>query len=211
MEKITLKKYITHNNKYVLFLVCAGVISALYTLSGAISYQTGQLLPLLDFELNLPLIPWTIWIYIVLYPLYIIWCLLSYKDEIELNKLLYAFHAVTIFSCFIFIIFPVNYPRELYPLDSDMLKINEILFRFVRLVDKPSNCLPSLHVGFCFSFAFGWLRTDKLKFSISFLIATAIAISTLTTKQHYAYDIIAGFLVAVTSFTIFDKFTVIKD
>jgi membrane-associated phospholipid phosphatase len=43
------------------------------------------------------------------------------------------------------------------------------------------------------------------KFPFFFVWATAIALSTLTTKQHYAVDVVAGFGLAVVFYWLFHR------
>jgi membrane-associated phospholipid phosphatase len=80
----------------------------------------------------------------------------------------------------------------------------------MRQADKPSNCLPSLHVGICYLFSYGFYNENKKKFGISFFISTLIAISTLTTKQHYIYDIVLGFILATAIHLFFHRYTKIN-
>ena len=209
MEKITLKKIISHRNKTVIILILTGIFMAFYTVSGAISYQTGGFLPIPAFEESIPFLTWTIWIYIVLYPIYLIWCLYSYKNLEEINKTMYGFLVLTVISCICFVLFPVSYPRDLYPLGYHN-DLTTIIFKAMRAADKPSNCLPSLHVGLCFLFAYGFFKESKFKFGIAFLISIIVAISTLTTKQHYIYDILAGFIISSGIALLFNRFVKIK-
>lgn len=206
MEKITLKKIVFHKNKYVVIPLIAGIFMALYGICGAISYHSGVFLPIPEFEKSIPMLRWSIYIYIVLYPAYLVWCIIGYSDEDNMNKTLFAFMVLTVLSCAIFLSFPVNYPREFYPLPP-FTDITTLIFKAVRMIDKPSNCLPSLHVGICFCFAFGWYRENKPKFWISIFISILISISTLTTKQHYIYDVVAGFGLAILIFYFFDKYS----
>ena len=165
---------------------------------------------MIEMEKNIPFLLWTIWIYIILYPIYLVWSLWGYKDELEMNKTLYGFLLLTIISCALFIIFPISYPREFYPLPLDN-NLTTLIFRGMRELDKPSNCLPSLHVGLCYLFCFGFWNENKLKFYIGFMISTLVGLSTLTTKQHYSYDIVAGFILALGIYYFFQKFTTINN
>ena len=205
MEKITLKKLINHRNKTTIIIIMAGIFSAFYAGSGAIGYHYGRVLPFLRLEEMIPLLPWTILIYMVLYPLYLIWALYSFRIEENMNKTLYSFMLLTVISCAIFLIYPVNFPRTDFPLPLDNT-ITTRIFQLVRVLDKPSNCLPSLHVGICYCFAYGFYRENQSKFWISMALSTLVAISTLTTKQHYIYDIAAGFLLSTGLFVFFDRF-----
>ena len=210
MEKIGLKKIVTHQNKTVIILICTGLFLALYTVSGALSYQNAVYLPMPEFEKNITFIPWTIWIYIVLYPIYLVWSLYSYTRLDDMNRTLYGFVLLTLLSCAFFLVFPVTYPRELYPLGIGN-DLTTLIFRGMRSVDKPSNCLPSLHVGICYLFALGFYRENQRKFSVAMFISTLVALSTLTTKQHYIFDIVAGFLLSTGIYLFFIKYVSIED
>lgn len=181
----------------------------IYSLCGAISNQYPNPLEMTNFEQSVPFLTWTIWIYIGVYPAYILWAVFGYKDEIEMNKTLYAFSVLCLVSCSVFLIYPVTYPRELFPL-PDESSVTVFLFKMTRLVDKPSNCLPSLHVGLCFIFAFGYWKENKVKFWISIFLSILISISTLTTKQHYLADIIASLFIASAIYLFFKKFVSIS-
>lgn len=209
MEKITLKKIVTIKNRHIIIPLLTGIFLALYTLCGALGYQQAVRLPMLEIEDNIPFWSWTIWVYIVLYPAYLIWSLYGYKDIIEMNKTLYSFVLLTLISCICFIIFPVTYPRDLYPLPLDN-DLTTLIFRATRAADKPNNCLPSLHVGLCYLFAFGYFRENKIKFAISLIISTLVAVSTLTTKQHYIYDIVLGLVLSAGLYIFFDRKTTIS-
>ncbi|MBI4042683.1 MAG: phosphatase PAP2 family protein, partial [Deltaproteobacteria bacterium] len=67
----------------------------------------------------------------------------------------------------------------------------------------PTNCCPSLHVATVYICCLPYLYEQKGKFICLFLWASAIAISTLTTKQHYFIDIVAGLGMAVLMHFIF--------
>jgi membrane-associated phospholipid phosphatase len=204
MEQIKLKKIVNHKNKYVVIPLLTGIFLALYTACGAFGYQQAVRLYMPEFEQNIPFWTDTIWIYIVLYPAYLIWALYTYKDIEGMNKTLFGFVFLTLISCITFLIFPVTYPREMYPLPFNN-NLSTLIFRATRELDKPNNCLPSLHVGLCYLFAFGFYRENKKKFWISVFISSLVAVSTLTTKQHYIYDIALGFLFSLGIFIFFDR------
>ena len=210
MEKIVLKQLITHSNKNIYIPLLTGIFMAFYSGSGAISAQNAAMLWMPKFEENIPFMIWTIWIYIVFYPVYLIWALYGFRDEIEMNKTLYGFLILTIISCTIFILLPISYPRELFPLPLGDDSISVLIFKLMRAADKSSNCLPSLHVGLCYLFGYGFFKESKRKFLLAFCASTIISISTLTTKQHYIYDIIAGFILASLIYFFFQKCVEIK-
>jgi membrane-associated phospholipid phosphatase len=113
--------------------------------------------------------------------------------------------ALQIFSVTIFFLWPTTYPRELFPLPATLDPYTYHVFHNLRDVDAASNCFPSLHVSSCYLSSFMYLDEQREKFPIFFAWATAIAMSTLTTKQHYISDVVAGFSSAVLMYVIFHR------
>jgi membrane-associated phospholipid phosphatase len=70
-------------------------------------------------------------------------------------------------------------------------------FDFIYFFDSPANCLPSLHVANSFLATLHWFRRSSGKFWFYIFWTLIICASTLTTKQHYFYDVVGGLLVAV--------------
>jgi membrane-associated phospholipid phosphatase len=68
----------------------------------------------------------------------------------------------------------------------------------------PNVCLPSMHVALtvlptCMTFDIFSSRTVKI---LAFLSAVLITVSTLTLKEHYAMDAIAGLVLALVSYVV---------
>jgi hypothetical protein len=115
---------------------------------------------------------------------------LSLRDRQQATRFLYAslFAQAVAMLCFLF--WPVRYPRELYPLPADSSAIGVALVHYVRSVDAPLNCLPSLHVStatLC-----GLALRGRRWSGAALLAVTASTFSTLTFKQHYVADAISG-------------------
>jgi membrane-associated phospholipid phosphatase len=88
-----------------------------------------------------------------------------------------------------FVIFPVEMVRV------PVSEVNSFLDWGVRVnlaIDAPFNCFPSLHVAIAFTSAWTvWMASRRIG-AIAFLHAAAIAVSTLTLKQHYIADVLAA-------------------
>ena len=103
-------------------------------------------------------------------------------------------------SCFaVFLLFPVEGPRPT-PATGD-----HALYRWLVGVDRPTNSLPSLHAGLTvYSLLFaartlrGALQTGARRALAAggALWGVAILYSTLATKQHWAFDLPPGVLLA---------------
>jgi membrane-associated phospholipid phosphatase len=210
MQQIRLKKIVTHSNKNLVYLLLLVFFLTIYGFSGHISLEYGIHLHLVSFEKDIPFLPWTIWIYAVLYISYIIWCLYSYRNEREMQKVAYGFILLVLTSCIIYMVFPIIYPRESFPLPINN-DITILIFQAVRSVDKPCNCFPSTHVGLSFLFAYGFIKESKIRFCLAIFVSVLISISTLTTKQHYFYDVVLGFLFASLIYFFLARFTEVQE
>lgn len=205
MEKIVLKKIINHKNKHLIVCFFALAMLTAYSISGSFYIGEPRYLPLSDFEMNIPFMIESIWVYVMMYP-FLTWSIFSYKDEGNFNHILYSFLIISSISLAIFQLFPVGYPREFFPLPHTRSpSVN--LFYTIRLLDTPMNCFPSLHVSLCFLFSFGHWKESKVAFWVSILITLLISISTLTTKQHYIADIVGGLLLSVVTYICVTRFT----
>ena len=205
MEKIPLKKIVNHQNKTTIVSFFAMIMFGLYAISGVFQIGEPRFLPLSDSEMNIPFIIDSIWVYVMMYP-FLLWSIFSYKCEENFNKVLYSFIIVSLITIIIFQLFPVGYPREFYPLPhANSPSVN--LFYKIRWIDSPMNCFPSLHVSLCFLFSFGHWSENKKLFWISLFITILISISTLTTKQHYIVDVVAGLILSFVIFTSVKRFT----
>lgn len=156
-------------------------------------------LPHTWIDRNAPFVPETILIYMSEY-FYFVFVYLTLRNYRNINQYLYSFFSLQVFSCLIFVIYPTIYPRDAFPVDQVEPEWLKNTWIWLRNQDAPTNCLPSLHVSSVYLSAFVY-RTDgtatsqkprMLAFWIFFIWGTFIALSTLTTKQHYLADIVSG-------------------
>ena len=162
------------------------------------------LLPMSAIDQWVPFIPQTVWIYTSEYWFFVTVYLVC-KDLENVNKYLYSFLALQIFSVMIFWIWPTTYPRENFPLPNTLDSITYAVFSSLRNSDTPANCCPSLHVSSVYLSSFMFLDEQKEKFPLFFAWGTAIALSTLTTKQHYLIDVVLGLALAVIFYWVFHR------
>lgn len=200
---------LTRENRGWVFFFTVINLSIIYLIPNRIAFIEPRLLPMHWIDEVTPFLPNTIWIYNSEYFLYF-FAFLFAKDYENLNKMLYAFYSMYLFSALIFFVFPTTYPRELFPLTPDVNPITYLLFQGFRTLDTPANCAPSLHVASCYLASFIFLREQREKFPWFFVWGSAVAITTLTTKQHYLIDVILGFFMCLTFYWIFDRFVVIE-
>ena len=205
MSKKGLPIFLNKTNKYPYGLLMFGLAALLYLPSNHIHFFEPQLLPMWWVDQVMPFIPETVWIYTseyIFFPVVYLTC----KDLVNLNKYFYSFLVLQAVSVLIFWVWPTTYPRELFPLPEGLDTLTHFVFSSLREADTPANCCPSLHVSSVYLSSFIFLDEQKKKFPFFFLWATAIAFTTLTTKQHYLVDLLTGLVMAVLSYWIFHKY-----
>ena len=159
--------------------------------------------PSLAFFLDdkIPFIPWTIaiydWIYIIIFiPLFTV------KDIHLLKAVAKAFTFVILISLSVFILFPVKIER---PELTNPKNFFEWWVWINYTLDKPTALFPSMHVSNAILSALVTVHWSKKIGFPALLLSFAISISTLTVKQHFIADVIAGCILAVTSYYLFIK------
>ena len=95
-------------------------------------------------------------------------------------------------SFLIFALYPTVIPR-LVPTGAGM---TAEAFALLYRLDPASNCLPSLHVSLAWLAAAGVLSEGRRSGALFCLWAGFITWSTMTTKQHYLVDVVAGLALA---------------
>lgn len=197
--------FMTKENKYSIGFMLAVVAVLMYLASNHYHFFTPQLLPMYWIDTVVPFLPNSVWIYISEYVFFAV-VYVTCKDMVNLNKYFYSFLVLQLTSVLIFFVWPTTYPRELFPLPDDLNAFTYYAFSTLRMTDTPANCCPSLHVSSVYLSAFIFLDDQRKKFPFFFIWGTAIALSTLTTKQHYLIDVVMGFLMAVSTYWIFHKY-----
>lgn len=209
MQKIELPRIAKIDSKLPFVIVGGFIIWGMYTLAQYVYIGEPYFFPMSEFESSIQFLPWTIWIYVALYP-FNGGTFLIIKSEKTFNIIAYSFILLQMIAFFVFVTFPVAYHRELFPL-PETKNLTIFVFEIIRTVDKPLNCFPSLHVANTFLMAYAFFLEQKKKLIPWLIMATLISLSTLTTKQHYIADVAFGVFLATALFIFFNKFCHIKD
>ncbi len=188
----------SNKNKSIVFLTT--VCIAAYSIGMHLPLRPNTYLTFSIVDDFFPLIEGSIWIYCLYFP-YLVVSYCTYKTKRALNLVFYAFTLIQIVAFFVFIFFPTIYPVGFFPLSIDNGITNKV-FQLVRYIDKPLNCFPSLHCANSYIMALGFIFESRKLFFFAMTVANAIAISTMTTKQHYFADVWAGFFLALGSFLV---------
>lgn len=150
----------------------------------------------LPLDYKIPVIPWTIFIYNVWYPILIFTVgLLGIYDK----PVFYHFMTAYVIGCLacyvIFIFFQNEVPRS-GEVKGDGLA--QWLLRLTRRVNKPYNGFPSIHIFAC-TMTILAVQTSSLPAGFKVFIwisQIAIAVATLTTRQHVLLDVAGGAFMA---------------
>ncbi len=163
-------------------------------------------LPLTALDYAIPFWPGSGWVYACNY-LFIVVAFLRLDGGERKSRFIYAMLASQLFAVMVFAIWPVRFPREVFPIPLDAAPVHRALAGWWRLIDQPVNCLPSLHVStsvLCvaaFPRCRGWGRHV-----LAWVAAVCISLSTLTFKQHYVVDVLAGLALGLAAYGVFFGF-----
>lgn len=152
-----------------------------------------------------PFLPWTVLIYLGCFP----WWALVYLHMAR-QKTAYRFFCADFLAkgvCFLcFILLPTTNLRP----EVVGTALWDYLLRLVYAVDAPTNLFPSIH---CMVSWLCWIglrgeASPALVRNGSLLLAIAVCISTLCTRQHVLLDVAAGILLAECAWRVAELPTV---
>ncbi|MCP3941885.1 MAG: hypothetical protein GY710_10430 [Desulfobacteraceae bacterium] len=192
-EFLKVKKHKSILNYYILWLP----FIIIYQVTNRFHFFEPRQLTMTTLDESIPFLPWTIPIYIS-YLVYTFIVIARSKDDDEVRDIFILTHIQLGLAVLFFIFFPVGFPRDQFyythPLTS-------MFNSFWVLFDGPSNCLPSLHTILCLTAIRHSSNKPKTKFYTAWGIM--IIATTLTCKQHYIVDVLAGFAIYWLSLKIF--------
>jgi len=187
------------NNRQKIWVGPMGIIlfGIFYMTPNHIQIFEPSYLHLFDFEKAIPFIDSTIWIYMSSY-IYVALAFILLRKKENMNHVFYAQMLFLLVAMIFFFIYPTAYPRPTVEYNG----ITGSMINFLYSMDTPNNALPSLHIGLTFLAGFGFLKERRNLFSLFMIWAILISISTFTVKQHYLWDVLAGFVLAIAFYWI---------
>jgi membrane-associated phospholipid phosphatase len=142
----------------------------------------------------IPFLPWTAWCYLPFYAAIFLMTIGGFRhrrlfDRTARSVLLVMFVGA---MCHLFV--GAEYPRPV--LHPPFTSLSTTFMAWVQGVDPPGNVFPSLHVAHTTMLSLLLIRDRPVLGRVALVMATLLALSTLTTKQHFLADVVSGYVLA---------------
>ena len=173
--------------------LCLALAGAGYLFTNRFPAHAPMVLPLTELDRAIPFWPVTGWLYAAQYG-FLLWAFLSLRGPAARLRFIGAGMMMQALAMLCFWLWPVSFPRELGPVPADAWSLHAQLSEFWRTLDGPGNCLPSLHAAnavLCVAVFWSHGPARRWRFW-AFALGMLCAGSTLTFKQHYVVDVLAG-------------------
>jgi membrane-associated phospholipid phosphatase len=142
----------------------------------------------------IPFWPWTSWCYLPFYAGVFIIAIAGFRRRALFNRAVVAVFVVMTIGALCHIFIGAEYPRPvLHPPYAD---ISAAFLASVQRIDPPGNVFPSLHVAHTTMLALLLIKDRPRLGLVTLIMATLLALSTLTTKQHFLADVVSGYALA---------------
>jgi PAP2 superfamily len=175
-------------------LFLALVQSAIYFGIGHAHLQRSTELLRTHLDDALPFWPWTAWCYLPFYAATFLIAIGGFRRRWLFDRTVQAVLIVMFLGALGHLFVRAEYPRTvLYPPYPDL---SSAFLASVQHIDPPGNVFPSLHVAHTTMLSLLLIKDRPVLGRVALLMATMLAISTLTTKQHFLADVASGYLLA---------------
>jgi membrane-associated phospholipid phosphatase len=148
----------------------------------------------LPLDRRLPFWVWTVWLYLPFYAGIFAMAISGVRRPALFHRALKGVLITMLIGAIGHLAIPAEYPRP--PVLPPYHGPSEAFLAWVQAVDPPGNVFPSLHVAHTSALAV-ILRADRpVLGAVAMVMALLLALSTLTTKQHFALDVLSGWVIA---------------
>jgi hypothetical protein len=174
--------------------IVVGWTSALYTiyqLTNRVQWWPPIELPLTALDTAIPFWPWTVIPYFALIGLMYLPAFVA--DRALFHRSLRALTIAVLINYAIFALIPTTYPRPPLPA-GDGLGLS--WYRWLTTIDTPVNCFPSGHITAPALGCWVIIREHPSWRVPTAIVFALLALSILTTKQHYVWDLFGGLATA---------------
>jgi membrane-associated phospholipid phosphatase len=183
--------------KWTLATLVAAVGLLGYQLIGRAELHRSTTLLETALDRAIPLVPWTTWFYEPVYVGIFLVATIGFSSRWMFHRALACVAANATVAALGHVLVRAEYPRPV--LTPPFPDLSVAFLAFVYKIDPPGNVFPSLHVAHAFTLAF-LLGMERPRLgAVTLVLAALLAVSTLTTKQHFLADIAAGLVMALVA------------
>ncbi|GIV96234.1 MAG: hypothetical protein KatS3mg057_0891 [Herpetosiphonaceae bacterium] len=176
--------------RHILFALLASFIG--YFGPSRLPLREAHEVPITPIDRVMPLIPWTVFGYVLLYPFLVLTVLYLVLRPAALRPVAYAIIAANLIGGLIFTLYRTTVPRPALAAtgwDAEIL-------RFLWSIDPPYNALPSLHAAYGIIIAWGFIKLRSRWTPLVLACSAIVVFTTLTTHQHRFLDLVGGAILA---------------
>ena len=177
--------------KWTLGLSAAVVQSGLYFGIGHLSLARSTELLRTRLDDAIPFWPWTSWFYLPVYAAIFVMAIAGFRRRAMFNRALKAVALVMFVGALGHVFVRAEYPRPV--LSPPYPDLSHAFMAWVQRVDRPGNVFPSLHVAQTSTLALLLCRDRPVLGRVAVVMGALLALSTMTTKQHFIADVLSGY------------------
>jgi membrane-associated phospholipid phosphatase len=161
--------------------------------------RQGFTIPMPSWEKQIPFMPNFVWIYLSIYPVFLLPFL--YIRKKEFFRLFSIAYITLMCVCYVIYIYYPTHFTERPPLTVD--SFSTWALSKVYKADNTWNCFPSMHVAMSLLASLTILEVHRIRGLLAILLTLAISASTVLIKQHYVLDILASMVLTFLVYFIF--------
>ena len=180
--------------KWMAGLGAAAGQSAVYFAVGHANFARSTELLRTRLDDAIPFLPETAWLYLPFYAAIFAIALAGFQTRAHFNRALLSFGIILGVGLVCHRFIPAGYPRPL--LHPPHPNASYAFTAWVQRIDPPGNVFPSLHVAHTAALALIIHHENRRLGRVVIVMAALLALSTLTTKQHFVADVVSGLLLA---------------
>jgi membrane-associated phospholipid phosphatase len=180
--------------RWTVGLSLAALQSAFYFGIGNLPLQRSTELLRTRLDDAIPFLPWTSWCYLPFYAAIFIMAIGGFRHRALFDRTARSVVAVMLVGALCHGLIGAEYPRTV--LVPPYAGLSEAFMAWVQHVDRPGNVFPSLHVAHTTMLSLMLVRERPVLGRVALVMATLLALSTLTTKQHFIADVVSGYALA---------------
>jgi len=142
----------------------------------------------------IPFLPWTAWCYLPFYAAIFVMAIAGFRHRALFDRTARSVLVVMFVGALGHTFVRAEFPRIV--LHAPFSGPSETFMAWVQSVDQPGNVFPSLHIAHTTMLSLLLMRDRPRLGRVALGMATLLAISTMTTKQHFIADVVSGYALA---------------